>query len=76
MGTGSHKPGEAFKLKCVAKNGLEVTFLSNEVSISAIFHKQEDADYFDIEKEFLVDFMPIAGGHPTGERGSEPQSGY
>jgi len=70
MGTGSHKPGEAFKLKCVAKNGPEVNFLSNQVSISAIFHQQEDVDYFEVEKEYVVDFMRLAGGHPPGEAGS------
>lgn len=72
MGTGSHKPGEVFSVRCVAKSGPKVSFLSKDVSISAIFHQQEDADYFDVEKEYAVDFLPITSGHPIGSVGSEP----
>lgn len=75
MGGGGHKPGEVFSVRCIAKSGPKVSFLSNDVSISAIFHQQEDADYFDVKREYVVDFMPVTGSHPAGQRGSEPQSG-
>jgi len=75
MGGGGHKPGEVFQVKCVAKDGPEVTFLSNEVSISAIFHQQEDVDYYNLERNYVVTFVPVAPQHLSGETGSGSQSG-
>ena len=62
------------KVKCVNKAGLLVSFLSDEVSFEAEFTKQEDADYFTVNVDYVVVFTP-AGGDLVGEAGTKSQSG-
>lgn len=64
--SGPGRPGIMFKEKCVAKSGLQVTLISHEVSITATFHEQEDADYFEVGKEYPVGFYPAAGSDSGG----------
>lgn len=66
MSDGSHPPFSKFKVKCVGKSGLTLSFMSEEVSIDATFTKQEDADYFTVEGEYAVDFRPAGAGESGG----------
>jgi len=74
---GGHRPGTAFKVLCSSNVQKVVRFISEEVTISVSFDKQEDADYFQskIGVEGVVSFSFPAGGDMAGEASTEPQSG-
>lgn len=64
--SGPGRPGIMFKAKCVARDGPQLTFLSHEISITSTFHQQEDADYFQVGKEYAIGFNPAASGDSGG----------
>lgn len=66
MADGSHPPFAKFKVKCVGKTGKTLSFMSEEVSIDATFTAQEDADYFNVEGEYAVEFRAVGAGESGG----------
>jgi hypothetical protein len=71
---GGHRPGEPIKVRCAAKSGLSVDFLSDAVSVEILFTKPEDADYFTVGTDYVVVFTP-AGGDIPGQSSAEPKPG-
>jgi hypothetical protein len=72
MGTGGHRPGEVYAVKCTSNDGTRVTFEGTEVMVTYIFSSPAKAEYYKVGTDYVL-VSVATGSDLAGQENPEPQ---